>query len=137
MASSPVVIVLTSAERAELDRWCRPSAQCRQRLRARIVVAAAAGLSNQQVADQLGISRETVRKWRGRYADRRLAGLLDLPRSGRPTKFTPVQIAEVKAIACTSPDADKDIPLARWSVAEIASQAVREHVVDEISRHTV
>ena len=137
MASSPVVIVLTSAERAELDWWCRPSAQCRQRLRARIVVAAAAGLSNQQVADQLGISRETVRKWRGRYADRRLAGLLDLPRSGRPTKFTPVQIAEVKAIACTSPDADKDIPLARWSVAEIASQAVREHVVDAISRHTV
>ena len=137
MASSPVVIVLSLAERAELDRWCRPSAQCRQRLRAQIVLAAADGLSNQQVADRVRICRETVRKWRSRYASRRLAGLVDLPRSGRPTKFTPVQVAEVKAIACSRPDDDKDIPLARWSVAEIAAQAIAEHVVETISRHTV
>lgn len=137
MASSPVVIVLSVSERAALTRCCRPSAQCRQRLRAQIVLAAAGGLSNQQVADRVGVSRETVRKWRGRYAEQRLAGLLDLPRSGRPVVFTAVQIAEVKAIACTSPDADKEIPLARWSVAEIAAQAIREHVVETISRHTV
>ena len=136
MASSPVVIVLTPTERTELGWWCRASAQCRQRLRARIVLAAAAGLSNQQIADRLGVSRETVRKWRRRYSDRRLAGLADLPRSGRPPRFTPVQIAEVKAIACTAPD-DKGIPLARWSITEIASQAIRDHVVDAISRHTV
>ncbi len=137
MTSSPVVIVLTPAERAELARWCRPSAQCRQRLRAQIVLAAAAGLPNQRIADQVSISRETVRKWRRRYADQRLAGLLDRPRTGRPARFTPVQIAEVKAIACSSPDADKGIPLARWSVAEIAKQAITDQVVETISRHTV
>lgn len=137
MTSSAVVIVLSVAERAELNRCCRPSAQCRQRLRAKIVLAAADGLSNQSIASRLGISRETVRKWRRRYAGQRLAGLVDHPRTGRPARFTPVQVAEVKAIACTCPDVDKAIPLARWSVAEIAAQAVRDHVVETISRHTV
>lgn len=101
------------------------------------MLAAADGFSNQQIADRLGVSRETVRKWRRRYAKQRLAGLLDLPRSGRPTRFTPVQVAVVKAIACTCPDTDKGVPLARWSVAEIAAQAIKDQVVESISRHTV
>ncbi len=130
------MIVLSDDERAQLGQWCRPSAQCRQRLRAQIVLAAAQGVANQQIANQLGISRETVRKWRARYATQGLAGLGDLPRSGRPRRFTAVQVAQVKAIACTTPD-DHGVPLARWSICEIARQAIKDAVVESISRHTV
>lgn len=136
MVSCPVMIVLSDDERAQLGQWCRPSAQCRQQLRAQIVLAAAQGVANQQIANQLGISRETVRKWRARYATQGLAGLGDLPRSGRPRRFTAVQVAQVKAIACTTPD-DHGVPLARWSICEIAKQAIKDAVVESISRHTV
>jgi transposase len=137
MATSPAVITLTGPERAELGSFLLPSAENRQRERARIVLAAARGEANQKIADDLQVSRETVRKWRGRYAAKRLAGLKDLPRCGRPAKFTPLQRAEVKAIACSSPSGDKDLPLARWSVQEIADQAVRQGAVESVARMTV
>jgi hypothetical protein len=63
--------------------------------------------------------------------------LKDLPRSGRPKKFTAFQVTQIKAIACTSPDTDKKIPLARWSTREIIAQAIRDHIVETISRSTV
>ncbi|WP_309500300.1 helix-turn-helix domain-containing protein [Streptomyces shenzhenensis] len=53
-------------------------------LRSRIVLACAEGLPNAQVADDLGVSRETVRKWRSRFAANRLESLADRPRSGPP-----------------------------------------------------
>jgi len=136
MASSPDQIVLSVAQRRELQWWCRPSAQCRQRLRAQIVLGAARGQPNQQIAHRLGISRATVRKWRARYARQGIAGLADQHRPGRPARFTPVELAQVKAIACSDPD-DKGLPLARWSVAEIVRQAIKEHVVGQITRATV
>jgi transposase len=138
MASSPAQIVLSDDERADLEKLCLPSAQCRQRERALIVLAAARGDPNARIAAELDISRETVRKWRGRWAARPgVESLADLRRSGRPTKFTALQRAEVKAIACTSPSQDKGLPLARWSVSQVARQAVAEHAVEEISRWTV
>jgi transposase len=137
MSTSPDVIILAGAERAGLESFLLPSAQNRQRQRALIVLAAARGDPNAKIAEELGVSRETARKWRSRYAAKRLAGLKDLPRSGRPPKFTPLERAQVKAIACSSPSGDKDLPLARWSVGEVARQAVREGVVERIARMTV
>jgi DNA-binding transcriptional regulator YiaG len=93
-------ISVTAAERRRLTQLasCR-TAPYQQVIRARIVLAAACGDSNNQIARRLGVSVDTVRCWRGRYADQGLAGLTDRPRSGRPCRLTPLQIAEVKALA--------------------------------------
>jgi transposase len=136
MPTDPVQITLTVPERAALTAFLRPTAESRQRLRAQIALAAARGQANSEIARDLGVSRETVRKWRGRYARQGLDGLRDLPRPGRPRKFTAAQVAEVKAIACFKPE-DKDVPLARWSAREVARQAVAEGVVDDVSPATV
>jgi transposase len=137
VATSPAVIRLSREERAGLESFLLPTAENRQRVRALIVLGAARGDPNAKIAQDVGVSRETVRKWRGRYAAKRLAGLKDLPRPGRPPKFTDLEKAQVKAIACSSPDGDKGLPLARWSVGEIARQAVREGVVAAICADTV
>ena len=75
-------IELTDDERACLQAWVRrtTSAQGLAR-RSRIVLGAADGLSNTQIAGRVGVSRPTVTKWRGRFAERRLEGLVDEPRS--------------------------------------------------------
>jgi len=118
--SSPFVIVLSALDIAVLGARARsPRAQYRDRIRARIVLAAAAGLSNAVIAADLAISIDTVRKWRKRFAAHGPAGLVDRPRSGRPRRFTPVEVAQVKALACTLP-ADSGVPLSRWSSAELA-----------------
>jgi transposase len=136
MAPSPVLIVLTLGEESELRGLLRPTAECRMRERAEIVLAAAGGGGNQEIAGGVGVSRNTVSKWRGRYAQKRLAGLEDLPRSGRPKKFTSAQKAQVVAIACSKP-ADKDVPLAFWSAREIARRAAAEGAVESISASQV
>jgi transposase len=105
-------------------------------LRARIVLAAARGDPNAKIASELGVSRETVRKWRGRYTVGRLAALKDRPRPGRPKKFTAAQIAEVKAIACSEPEG-QGVPLARWSIREVARQSVQDGVVASVSPASV
>jgi len=57
----------------------------------------------QHSAAQVGVTVDTVRTWRGRFAEHGLAGLMDRPRSGRPSRFSPVQIAQVTALACQLP----------------------------------
>jgi transposase len=133
---SPFQIVLSAPERVALTAWLRPKAQARQVLRARIVLAAAAGVSNAGIAAALGICVDTVRKWRSRYAARRLDGLGDAPRSGRPRQFTAVQRAQVTAIVCELP-ADRGMPLSRWSSMEVACEAVAAGIVEDISAATV
>lgn len=137
VTSSPFVISPTAADLGVLHaRAHRPSAQHRQVLRARIILAAADGQANAAIAADLGMHVDTVRKWRKRYAARGLAGLDDLPRSGRPPVFTPVQVAEVKALACTPPP-QRDLPLARWSCTDLAAEAVATGTVEAISPSTV
>lgn len=55
-------------------------------LRCRIVLAAAAGETNQRIAADLGCNAVTVGKWRQRFADKRLDGLIDEPRPGQPRR---------------------------------------------------
>ena len=93
----------------------------RDRLRAAIVLAAAAGQANAAIARELGVCTDTVREWRRRFAEGRLAGLTDVPRSGRPPVFTAADRAGVVALACALP-AESGVPLSRWSGPDLARE---------------
>ena len=136
--TSPDTVVLTDAQRADLDRLIRSGrTQQRLALRAGIVLAAADGHSNARIAASLGVCQDTARQWRHRWcAAAGVASLGDAKRSGRPAVFSPVQVAQVKAMACTLPK-DYGLPLSRWSSPELARQAVSAGICSYISSSTV
>ncbi|HEX5996774.1 MAG TPA: IS630 family transposase [Jiangellales bacterium] len=137
LPSSPYPIILDAGERTALRALARRPTTCyRLVVRARIVLAAADGASNTAIAADQRVHVDTVRKWRVRFYRRRLDGLADAPRSGRPRRFTDVQTAQVKALACELP-AERGMPLSRWSAADLADEAVAAGVVDDISASTV
>lgn len=87
---SPFVIDLTRGERRRLEAMARKrSGEHRMVLRAKIVLAAAAGAENATIASSLGMALNTVIKWRKRYFEEGLEGLKDRDRSGRPKSFSP------------------------------------------------
>jgi len=87
---------LTSEEYKQLERWAgrRKSTQGLA-LRSRIVLACATGLTNKEVAAQLGVSMPTAGKWRSRFVESRLDGLADEPRPGRKPTITAEQVEDV------------------------------------------
>lgn len=132
-----VQIGLTASERKRLKAIARGhKSPARDKLRAQIVLDAARGLPNAVIARRCCAVQDTVRKWRGRFAATRLEGLKDLPRSGRPPVFTPMQVAEVKALACSKP-AGSVVPLARWSCPELTRHVIDAGVAEAISPTTV
>src|SRR4051812_17496574 len=90
----PTALELSEAERAELEAWARrrKTAQALA-LRARIILQAAAGLSNTAIATELDVAKHTVGKWRERFARLRTDGLLDEPRPGAPRQIGDEQVA--------------------------------------------
>jgi transposase len=119
---SPYQIALTGEEEAVLTARARSvRGPYRDRLRAQIVLAAAAGSTSTAIAARVGAHVDTVRKWRRRFAVSRLAGLKDAPRSGRPPVFTATDRAEAIALACALP-AESGVPLSRWSCPELARE---------------
>lgn len=135
--SSPFVIILSATEKAVLQtRATSARAPYRMVIRARIVLACAAGRTNAWIAADVGMHIDTVRKWRSRFYHHRLEGLADLPRSGRPPVFTAVQVAEVKQLACTLP-AETHTPLSRWSSLELATETISRGIAASISASTV
>jgi transposase len=115
-----VGIVLSVEERAQLEAWTRrrTSAQALAQ-RSRIVLLAAEGLKNTEIAERLAISRSTAAVWRARFADQRLDGLLDEPRPGRPRTISDEQVEAVivKTLETTPRDAT------HWSTRSMAREA--------------
>ncbi len=148
-------IELTSRQRAELERIIRKANSKQIHVtRAKIILLADEGNSNQQIADRLEGHRDTVRKWRERWAvdaenlaaveaetdDKELGEyihslLSDQARSGTPGKFTAEQICQIVAISCEQPEA-YGRPVTHWTPAELADEAVKQGIVTSISaRH--
>jgi transposase len=128
---------LTASQRRRLKTVARGhKSPYRDRLRARIVLDAAADYTNAAIAGRQRVGVDMVRKWRGRFACKGMGGLLDRKRSGRPPRFTAVQQSQVKALACELP-ATSGVPLSRWSSTELADEAVTAGVVESICPATV
>jgi transposase len=88
--SSPYDIILSSSERAKLEALARRyTSTYRDIIRAKIVLYAEAGLSNDQIAARLDTPRQIVSKWRKRFFEERLVGLEERSRGGRPARFSP------------------------------------------------
>ncbi len=128
--------------------------------RARVVCAAVDGMSTRQIAQQWGLSRNTVQLWRERWGaaagalrvaeeerggapddDRALAVavravLADAPRPGAPPTFTPEQLCQIIAVAC-EPPGDSGRPISQWTPRELADEAVARGIVKRISARTV
>jgi len=87
---SPYIIMLTKDEQRKLESLARKytSPYC-DVIRTKIVLMAARGLSNKEIAEKLDIPRQIVCKWRKRFYRERLQGLQDQPRGGRPGTFSP------------------------------------------------
>jgi transposase len=117
MGWAAVEIVLSDVERAVLERIAR-SAKSEQRMvtRARVVLAAAAGRPNRQIAREVGLSERKVGVWRTRFAEHRVDGLSDLPRSGKPPVYGHDKQLDVFKTACTQPPEGET----HWTVRSLA-----------------
>lgn len=112
-----VVIELDNEERETLERWVRRrSTPQGLAMRSRIVLRAAEGRTNVDIAAEVGCSGVTVSKWRNRFARRRLHGLYDDPRPGPPRRIDDAKVEEVvvKTLEETPPDAT------HWSTRSMA-----------------
>lgn len=124
-------IELTDEERRLLEETVRTrTALQRDVLRAWVILAAAEGKRNQEIAAALGCSLPTVGLWRTRFARRRLEGLKDAPRSGRPRTYGPDKVSAIVAQTLTPPEART-----HWSRRRLArAQGVSHMTVHRIWR---
>src|SRR5215213_3645147 len=140
----PPPIILTERQRNMLAHLARRVTST-QRLarRARIVLAAAEGANNEQIAERLGINRETSRLWRGVWLENevrlgvaREAGekelrpameqtLCDRARSGAPPTFSAEQVCQIVAMACEAPSHEWGRAVRHWSTTELAEEALK------------
>jgi len=116
-----VPVELADGERVTLERWARrrrSAAGLAQR--SRIVLACARGETNTAVAERVGVSVPTVRRWRGRFVEQRLDGLLDESRPGRPRTIDDEQVEEVivRTLETAPPDGGT-----HWSTRQMAAAA--------------
>ena len=152
-------VVLSDRQRRGLERLVRASTTPQAvATRARVIVAAAEGTSTRQIAQRLGLTRNTVQLWRDRWAaaaepllaaeadggpdDDRALGvvtqevLADAPRPGAPPTFTPEQLCQIMAVAC-EPPGDSGRPISQWTPRELADEAVKRGIVARISARSV
>ena len=127
-----VAVELSGTERETLQRWARrPKSSQALALRCRIVLAAAEGRANNEIAAALGCHAATVSKWRRRFAERSLDGLGDDPRPGPPRKITDAVVEEVLVRTLESAPAGAT----HWSTRSMAAAAgVSQTAVSQIWR---
>lgn len=108
---------VTATERTRLEEWTRrPTTAQALAARARIILAADRGLTNKQVAAEVGVHHVTVGKWRERFVHKRLDGLLDEPRPGAPRRIGDDLVERVVSLTLES----KPAAATHWSTRDMA-----------------
>jgi transposase len=142
----PSAINLNDVERQGLELLVRRYTTGQQKvIRARIVLLAAMGKNNREIANELEVSLDTVRLWRQRWLDLQPISLDDLsieerlddlPRPGAPPRLTANQICQIQQLACEKPE-KSGRPISQWTSREIAAEIMARGIVDTISaRHS-
>ncbi|MEQ8756907.1 MAG: helix-turn-helix domain-containing protein [Coleofasciculus sp. G1-WW12-02] len=153
----PLRIKLSQQQRTLLEqvvrRYSSPQGLVQ---RVMVVLLAAEGMNNSQIAQQLQLARNTVRRWRQRWSaaanhmismegegisDKQLlqmmvAVLADAPRAGTPATFTTEQVVQIVALACESPPRVGH-PVSHWTAQELVSEIVKRGIVEQISPRSV
>ncbi len=120
-----VRIELTTEEASALQKTARSScASVREVLRARIVLAAAVGRQNREIASELGVNGNTVKLWRARFAASRLAGLQDRPGRGRKPVYGPDKIEDLVDTTLTTTPQNAT----HWSTRTLAQELGVSHM---------
>jgi len=110
-------LILTDEERSQLERWARrPKSSQRLAQRSRIILCCATGRTNCVVAEQLGITNVTVGKWRQRFVEHRLDGLVDEPRPGAPRTISDEHVERVVTMTLET----KPSNATHWSTRSMA-----------------
>lgn len=157
MPGPATAVELTARQRTVLEALTRAASASQQLAdRCRIVLMSVDGRPNLEQAAALGVDRQRVRRWRGRWAgakeglaaaedegatDKDLHALVvgvltDEERSGTRPKFSPEQVAAIIALAC-EPPADSGLPVSHWTPPELAREAVDRGIVESISPRQV
>ncbi len=145
MPKRATLVVLSEKEQEELEQIThRHRSEQQQVLRARIVLAAAQGRSNAQIARDLAINVDTARLWRDRWVGLQgidletlsiVERLQDAPRPGAPARISAEQRCQITAIACEAPH-KAGRPISQWTGREIADELKARGIVEQISpRH--
>jgi len=112
-------VILTVDERETLEQWARrPKTAQALAQRARIVLACATEHTNGDIALAAGVTRQTVGRWRARFAQKRLQGLLDEPRPGAPRKILDAEVERVVRLTLESMPRDAT----HWSTRAMATR---------------
>jgi transposase len=141
----PLLVELTDEQNNALHLLLRRYATPQQiALRAQVILAAAQGRSNAEIARTYDVAVDTVRLWRLRWmafqpipladlsAEERLR---DVPRAGRTPRITAEQVCAIVAMACEAPE-QSGRPITHWTSREIADEVLKRGIVDQISpRH--
>lgn len=139
------VVNLSEAEREGLAKLIKRHQVGQQiALRARIVLAAADGQSNQAIATRYKVTLDTVRLWRNRWIQLQDIALVELsieerlqdaPRPGKPAQITADQRCQIEALACEKPE-KHGRPITNWTAREVADELKKRKIVKNISpRH--
>jgi putative transposase len=156
MPGNAAKVTITERQQDALRTMTR-SSTCPQALaqRARMILLAFDGDSNEQIAEVVGCERHAPGVWRRRWADafdrlvlveccertsalpRAIEELLgDRPRAGSPGKFTAEQVTQILAIACEEPEASGR-PVTHWTPRELADEVIKRGIVESISPRQV
>jgi len=139
----PEALTLSEQEQKELETLVRRHSTPQQMaLRGRMILAAAEGKNNSQIARDLEVCVDTIRGWRMRWIGLQAVSLEELsvrerleniPRPGKPSHTTGEQTCQIVALACEQP---KERPISHWTGREIADEVMARGIVEQISpRH--
>ncbi len=126
-------LVITDEERSELERRARAHTSTQREVRrARVILLCAEGVPLRQIDEVVGIDQHQVGVWRRRFLERRLDGLADLARSGRPRRLGHDERLKMAAIATS--ERDPADPVATWTYIEVAERLRAEGIEVSVSQ---